>query len=65
MSKFENDKVMPRYFILAVVLTIIGFVVVGRAAYMMTAKKDYWEQVELRVKGDRVRVKTKGGNIIS
>ena len=48
MSKFENDKVMPRYFIIAVVLTIIGFTVVGRAAYIMTAKKDYWEKVASR-----------------
>ena len=65
MSKFENDKVMPRYFILAVVLTIIGFVVVGRAAYIMTAKKDYWEQVASRLKRDSVSVKPNRGNILS
>ena len=65
MSKFENDKVMPRYFIIAVVLTIIGFTVVGRAAYIMTAKKDYWEKVASRQKRDSVTVKPNRGNILS
>ena len=65
MSKFENDKVMPRYFILAVALTIIGFIVVGRAAYIMTAEKDYWEKVASRLKRDSVSVKPNRGNILS
>ena len=65
MSKFENDKVMPRYFILAVVLTTIGFTVVGKAAYIMTAKKDYWEKVASRQKRDSVTVKPNRGNILS
>ena len=65
MSKFENDKVMPRYFIIAVVLTIIGFTVVGKAAYIMTAKKDYWEKVASRQKRDSVTVKPNRGNILS
>ena len=65
MSKFENDKVMPRYFIIAVVLTIIGLTVVGKAAYIMTAKKDYWEQVASRLKRDSVSVKPNRGNILS
>ena len=35
---------MPRYFAIAVVLTLIGFAIVGKAMYIMTAKKDYWTQ---------------------
>ena len=31
MSKFKSDKVMPHYFAIAVVLTLIGFAVVGKA----------------------------------
>ena len=42
MSKFKSEKVMPRYFAIAVVLTLIGFAIVGKAMYIMTAKKDYW-----------------------
>ena len=42
MSKFRSDKVMPRYFTIAVVLTLTGFAVIGKAMYIMTAKKQYW-----------------------
>ena len=39
MSKFKSEKVMPRYFAIAVVLTLIGFAIVGKAMYIMTAKR--------------------------
>ena len=65
MSKFNNDKVMPRYFAIAVVLTLIGFAVVGKAMYIMTAKKDYWTQIASRLKRDSVVVKPNRGNILS
>ena len=65
MSKFNNDKFMPRYFAIAVVLTLIGFAVVGKAMYIMTAKKDYWTQVASRLKRDSVVVKPNRGNILS
>ena len=65
MSKFNSDKVMPRYFVIAVVLTLIGFAVVGKAMYIMTAKKDYWTQVASRLKRDSVIVKPNRGNILS
>ena len=51
MSKFKSEKVMPRYFAIAVVLTLIGFAIVGKAMYIMTAKKDYWTQVASRLGG--------------
>jgi cell division protein FtsI (penicillin-binding protein 3) len=65
MSKFNNNKVMPRYFAIAVVLTLIGFAIVGKAMYIMTAKKDYWTQVASRLKRDSVTVKPNRGNILS
>ncbi len=65
MSRFNNDKVMPRYFAIAVVLTLIGFAIVGKAMYIMTAKKDYWTQVASRLKRDSVTVKPNRGNILS
>ena len=65
MSRFNNDKVMPRYFAIAVVFTFIGFAVVGKAMYIMTAKKDYWTQVASRLKRDSVSVKPTRGNILS
>ena len=65
MSRFNSDKVMPRYFVIAVVLTLVGFAVIGKAMYIMTAKKDYWTQVASRLKRDSVSVKPNRGNILS
>jgi len=65
MSKFDNDKVMPRYMAIAMVLTLIGFAVIGKALYIMTAKKQYWTEVADRQKRDSVIVKPNRGNILS
>ena len=65
MSKFSREKVMPRYFAIAVVLTLLGFAILGKAMYIMTAKKDYWTQVASRLKRDSVSVKPNRGNILS
>ena len=65
MSKFSREKVMPRYFAIAVVLTLLGLSVIGKAMYIMTLKKDYWTQVASRLKRDSVSVKPNRGNILS
>ena len=54
MSKFDNDKVMPRYMMIAVLLTVIGLAVIGKALYIMTAQKQYWTEVADRLKRDSV-----------
>ena len=56
---------MPRYFAIAVVLTFIGLAIIGKALYIMTAKKTYWTQVASRLKRDSVSVKPNRGNILS
>ena len=56
---------MPRYFAIAVVLTFVGFAIVGKAMYIMTAKKQYWTDVASRLKRDSVSVKPNRGNILS
>ncbi len=65
MSKFRNDKVMPRYFAIAVVLALVGAAIVGKSFYIMTAKKEYWTEVASRLKRDSVDVKPNRGNILS
>ena len=65
MSKFDREKVMPRYFLVAVVLTVIGLAVLVKALYVMTAKKEYWTEVADRLKRDSVSVKPTRGNILS
>ena len=65
MSKFDSEKVMPRYFAIAVVLTLLGVAIIGKAFYIMTAKKDYWTEVADRLVRDSVTVKPNRGNILS
>lgn len=56
---------MPRYSAIAIFMTLISLAVVGKAAYIMTAKRDYWMQVADRVKKDSVPVLPTRGNILS
>ena len=65
MSNFNNNKVMPRYFFIAVLLTLAGVAVIAKAAYIMTAKKDYWATVQSRLTHDSIPVKPNRGNILS
>jgi cell division protein FtsI (penicillin-binding protein 3) len=46
-------------------MTLIGFAIVGKAMYIMTAKKQYWTDVAARLKRDSVIVKPNRGNILS
>ena len=65
MSKFNTRKVMPRYFAIIIVLTLLGVAIVGKAFYIMTAKKDYWLAVQDQLKHDSIPVKPSRGNILS
>lgn len=65
MSKFEKDKVMPRYFVIAVIFALVGVAIVGKAVYIMAAKGQYWTDVASRLKRDSVSVKPNRGNILS
>ncbi len=65
MSKFNRNKVMPRYFAVAIIFTLVGFAIIGKAAYIMTAEKEYWTEVAGRLKRDSVSVKPTRGNILS
>ena len=49
----------------AIVITLIGFAVIGKALYIMTAQKQYWTEVADRLKRDSVSVKPNRGNILS
>ena len=65
MSKFENSKVMPRYFAIAVALTLVGIAILVKALYIMTAEKEYWATVQEQLKHDSIPVKPNRGNILS
>lgn len=65
MSKFNVKKVMPRYNIMAYLMLLLAMVIVGKALYLMTVKRDYWTKVADRVKRDSVSVHPTRGNILS
>ena len=65
MSKFEYNKIMPRYSFIAILMTLVAVAVIGKALYLMTAKRDYWMTVADRVKKDSLSVKPVRGNILS
>ena len=56
---------MLRYRIIAWIMVILALLVIGRAAYIMTAKREYWTKVSDRLKADSVPVKPTRGNILS
>ena len=64
-SKFNYKKIMPRYSVIAIVMTFVAIAVVFKAFYTMTVKKEYWEKVASRLKVDSVEVKPVRGNILS
>ena len=65
MSKFEKKKVMPRYFTIAVLLTVLGIFIIAKAAKTMIVEKSYWETVASKMKSDSIREKPVRGNILS
>jgi cell division protein FtsI (penicillin-binding protein 3) len=56
---------MPRYSVIAIVMTVIAAAVLMKALYTMTAGRQYWVDVASRLKVDSVQVKPTRGNIYS
>lgn len=65
MSKFNNNKIIPRYSVIAIVMSLIALAVLGKTIYTMTAKRSYWMKVASLQKKDSVKVKPTRGNILS
>ena len=65
MSKFNNNKIIPRYSIIAIVMSLIALAVLGKTIYTMTANRSYWMEVAATQKKDSVKVKPTRGNILS
>ncbi|MBQ1854743.1 MAG: penicillin-binding protein [Prevotella sp.] len=64
-SKFNEHKIMPRYSVIAIVMTMIAVAVVVKTFYTMTAGRTYWMKVAARLKVDSMEVKPTRGNIYS
>ena len=64
-SLFDRKKIIPRYKIIGYLMVLLGIMIVGKALYTATVKRDYWMKVADRVKRDSVDVKPVRGNILS
>ena len=47
MSKFDNSKVMPRYSVIAIIMSLVAVAVIGKTIYTMTAGRTYWLELLL------------------
>ncbi|MCR4919788.1 MAG: transpeptidase family protein [Prevotella sp.] len=65
MSKFRNEKVIPRYLLITLAFALIGLAVVAKVLYIMTTKQAYWEQVASRLKHENDTVAAQRGNVLS
>lgn len=65
MSKFNHRKIVRYYNMIAALMVLGMMCVLAKASYLMTAKRDYWQQVADRVKKDSVEVVPARGNILS
>lgn len=63
--KFDSKKIMPRYFVVIILMTLGGVYVLGRAAYSMTVEKSYWTEVSRKLVRENVPVTANRGNILS
>jgi len=65
MSKFNYKKIMPRYTLVAIIMTMVATAVVCKSIYTMTARHNYWMKVAEQKKIDSITVRPMRGNILS
>ena len=62
---FDNKKIMPRYFVVIVLMSLFGVYVLGNAAYLAFVEKDYWTEVSQKLVKENVPIPAKRGNILA
>lgn len=65
MSKFNNRKIIPRYSVIAIAMSLFSVAILSKAVYTMTAKRNYWMEVSSKQKKDSVPITPIRGNILS
>ena len=43
--QFDRNSIIPRYKLVALIIMGIGLLILGKALYIATVKRDYWMQV--------------------
>ncbi len=64
-NQFNRKKIIPRYKIVAYCMVVWGIMVLCKATYTATVKREYWMEVASRLKKDSVDVMPVRGNILS
>ena len=62
---FPQEKVIPRYMVIAMFLTLMGIAILGKAVYIMTVKKPYWMAVSDRLKKENKVLQPTRGDILA
>lgn len=62
---FNAKKIMPRYFVVIVFMTLGGLYILGNAAYLMFVERSYWEEVSKKLVKENVPIPANRGNILS
>ena len=65
MSKSDNNNILSRYVFISVIFTVFVLLILGKALYTMTAKRDYWEKVAEKKTLKNQSIQQRRGNILS
>ncbi len=65
MSKSNNQQFLSRYVFIGVIFAVFALIIIGKALYTMTAKRDYWEKVANNKAIKNKPIKQRRGNIFS
>ena len=61
----NKKNIMTRYFFVVLVMGLLGIAIVVKAAIIMFAERQYWQDVADRFIKENVTVKPNRGNILS
>lgn len=51
---FDSKKIMPRYFVVIVLMSLGGLYILGNAAYSMLVEDEYWREVSNKLVKENV-----------
>ncbi len=63
--KFNSKKIMPRYFVVIVLMSLGGLFIFCNACYLVLVERSYWEEVSKQLVKENVPIQANRGNILS
>ena len=65
MKEFPSKQVINRYMLIAWIGVVIGLIIIGKAAYIMFAEREFWAQKADECVIDSIPIQVNRGDIIS